>query len=206
MYQMDAKEYNENVMKGLFRKVYPFIAHQILERTGVSEGHCIDLGGGPGMLGISMAEITNLSVVVYDLLPECIEEARRNIVERNLWRRVSTMQGRAEKITFPDNAIDLVISRGSVFFWEDQKKGFSEVFRVLKPGGWAYIGGGMGSPELMMEVQMERAKSPKLASKNDNHRIDNPPGHFENILKECNIPDFVVENSMAGTWVIFQKR
>jgi len=192
-------------MKGLFRKVYPCIARQILERTGVEEGHCLDLGGGPGMLGISMAEITHLHVVIYDLLPECIEEAQRNIEERNLWQRINTKQGRAENIDFPDNSMDLVISRGSIFFWEDQKKGLCEVYRVLKPGGWAYIGGGMGSIDLLIDIQLERAKNPKLTEKRDNHRIDNPPGHFENILKGCDIPGFIVENSMAGTWIIFKK-
>jgi len=205
MYQMDAKEYNENVMKGLFRKVYPFIADQILERTNVSRGHCIDLGGGPGMLGISMAEITDLNVVVYDLLPECIEEAFRNIEERNLGSRVSARQGKAENIDFPDNSIDLVISRGSIFFWEDQKKGLSEVFRVLKPGGWAYIGGGMGSIDLLLEIQIERAKNPRQSENRDKLRIPNPPGHFEAILEELHITGFTVENSMAGTWIIFRK-
>ena len=202
---MNVKEYNENVMKGLFRKVYPFIAQQIVNYTGVNEGHCIDLGGGPGMLGISIAEITNLNVVIYDLLPECIEEARRNVVERNLIQRVSAKQGKAEEIDFPDNSIDLVISRGSIFFWEDQKKGICEVYRVLKPGGWAYIGGGMGSAELLLEVQMERAKNPKFSEKSDTQRIPNPPGHFEKILKECQIPNATVDNSIAGTWIIFQK-
>jgi ubiquinone/menaquinone biosynthesis C-methylase UbiE len=205
MYQMDAKDYNENVMKGLFRKIYPFIAHQITERTNIREGFCLDLGGGPGMLGISIAEITTLNVVIYDLLPECIEEAQKNIEERGLKQRVSARQGKAEDIVFPDNSIDLVISRGSVFFWEDQKKGLCEAYRVLKPGGWAYIGGGMGSVDLLLEVQMERAKNPQFAEKGDNKRIPNPPGHFENILKECNIPGSIVENSMAGTWIIFQK-
>jgi ubiquinone/menaquinone biosynthesis C-methylase UbiE len=205
MYQMDAREYNENIMKGLFRKVYPLIAHQIIEHTGIYTGHCIDVGGGPGMLGISIAEITNLNIIIYDLLPECIEEARRNVVERNLLHRISTKQGKAEKMDFPDNSIDLIISRGSIFFWEDQKKGILEIYRILRPGGWAYIGGGMGSAELLLEVQMERSKHPKLYEKNDTKRIPNPPGHFENILTECQIPNATVNNSMAGTWLIFKK-
>ena len=46
---------------------------------------------------------------------------------------------------FPDDTVDLVVSRGSIFFWDDPAKGLSEVARVLRPGGKAYIGGGAGS-------------------------------------------------------------
>lgn len=205
MYQMDARQYNENIMKVLFRKVYPLIASQIIELTGIKEGKCIDLGGGPGMLGISIAEITNLSVIIYDLLPECIEEACRNIVERKLIHRISTKIGKAEEMEFEDNSIDLVVSRGSIFFWENQKKGICEVYRILKPGGWAYIGGGMGSEELLLEIQMERSLNPKLYGNKDMQRIPNPPGHFEKILEVCNIPCARVNSSIAGTWITFKK-
>lgn len=46
---------------------------------------------------------------------------------------------------FPDNSVDLVVSRGSIFFWDDPVKGLQEVYRALRPGGKAMIGGGAGS-------------------------------------------------------------
>ncbi len=204
MYEMDAKEYNENVMKKHFRKVYPLIASQILQLTGITEGKCIDLGGGPGMLGISMAEITNLHVTVYDLLPECIKIAKENAAERNLSDRVTAMQGVAEDIQFPDSSVDLVISRGSVFFWEDQKKGISEVYRVLKPGGWGYIGGGFGSAELLAEIIEARKDDSSWEEGRKCRMKKNPPEHYQKILEELGIPG-AVSSSPAGTWMIFRK-
>jgi SAM-dependent methyltransferase len=44
-----------------------------------------------------------------------------------------------------DASVDLVVSRGSVFFWDDPAQGIREAHRVLRPGGWAMIGGGLGS-------------------------------------------------------------
>jgi hypothetical protein len=38
----------------------------------------------------------------------------------------------------------LVVSRGSLWFWDDQVKGPQEIYRVLKPGGVAFVGGGLG--------------------------------------------------------------
>jgi ubiquinone/menaquinone biosynthesis C-methylase UbiE len=204
MYEMNAKEYNEKVMKGYFKKVYPVIASQILQRTGIMDGCCIDLGGGPGMLGISLAEITNLNVTIYDLLPECIELAFENIAGKNLVQRVTAMQGAAEDIRFSDSSVDLVISRGSVFFWENQEKGIREVYRVLKPGGWAYIGGGFGTREILAEVMEQRKDDPEWENGRKQRMSKNPPEHFRAILQQLAIPG-VVESSEAGTWIIFQK-
>ena len=156
MYEMNAREYNEKTAKSLFRKVYPELARQVVERTRILDGRCIDLGGGPGMFGIELADITRLEVEVYDLLPDCVEIARENAAERNLQHRVTARVGRAEAIEHADDSVDLVISRGSIFFWEDQKRGLSEIHRVLKPGGWAYVGGGIGTVDLLAEVLAAR--------------------------------------------------
>ncbi|NTV46024.1 MAG: class I SAM-dependent methyltransferase, partial [Chlorobiales bacterium] len=135
MYTMNAVEFNDKIMKGHFKKIYPVIAEQIVARTGITSGKCIDLGGGPGMLGISLAKITNLNVTIYDLMPECVELADQNSMDNGVQDKVFALQGKAEEMPFDDNAIDLVVSRGSIFFWDDQEKGLSEVWRVLRPGG-----------------------------------------------------------------------
>ena len=38
-----------------------------------------------------------------------------------------------------DNSIDLVVSHGSIHHWRDVQAAFSEIYRVLKPGGLAYL-------------------------------------------------------------------
>jgi len=38
-----------------------------------------------------------------------------------------------------DNYVDVIVSRGSFHFWEHRKKSFSEIYRVLKPGRFAFI-------------------------------------------------------------------
>ena len=48
MLAMNARQYNEQTMKGLFRKIYPVIAEQAIARTGIRSGLCVDLGGVPG--------------------------------------------------------------------------------------------------------------------------------------------------------------
>lgn len=206
MYKFDAKEFNNNVMNGFFRKVYPVIAKQVVDLTGITKGICIDLGGGPGMLAISLAKITDLNVIVYDITPECIELVKDNCLKNDMpYGRVEAMQGKAEDLKFEDNSIDLVVSRGSIFFWEDQPKGLSEVYRVLKPGGWAYIGGGFGSQELLDEILAMRANDNKWSDGRKERMKKNPPEHYVNMIEQLGI-DGRVEYSEAGTWIIFQKK
>lgn len=203
-YTMNAAEFNEKIMKGHFRKIYPVIAAQIVERTGVSAGRCIDLGGGPGMLAACIAKITLLKVTVVDLMPECVELARENSAEEGVGDRVDAIQGVAEALPFDDGVIDLVVSRGSIFFWQDQKQGLAEVYRVLRPGGWAWIGGGFGTAELLREIEAVKADDPEWNRKRKERMRQNPPEHFRAMLQRLGIKG-VVEHQEAGTWIIFRK-
>ena len=203
-YTFNATEFNEKMMKGQFKKIYPVIARQILERTGITSGRCIDLGGGPGMLAVELAKASALKVTVCDVTFECIALAKENSLEHGVEERVSAVQGAAEKLPFDDNSIDLVVSRGSIFFWEDQQQGLAEVFRVLRPSGWAYIGGGFGTAELLQEILAEKADDLKWDRERQERLAKNPPGHFEAMLLKLGI-DGIVQRGEAGMWIIFKK-
>ena len=204
MYTFNAAEFNEKVMKGHFKKIYPVIAKQILERTGITSDRCIDLGGGPGMLAVELAKASTLDVMVCDVTVECVALAKENSQEHGVHERVSAVQGSAEKLPFDDNSVDLVVSRGSIFFWENQQQGISEVYRVLRPGGWGYIGGGFGTAELLQEIMAEKADDPTWDAQRKERLAKNPPGHFEAMLLNLGI-DGIVERGEAGMWIIFKK-
>lgn len=204
MFAMNAKRYNEQTMKGLFRKIYPVIAERAVARTGIRSGFCIDLGGGPGMLGIRIAQASELSVAIVDPLAECVELARENIAEHGLPLRVVAQQGRAEALEFADGAADLVVSRGSIYFWEDQPRGLREIFRVLRPGGWAYVGGGFGNKELRDEILAAKAADPEWNRQRSERGRKNPPEHFRALLAELDI-DGEVESGDEGMWIVFRK-
>lgn len=204
MYEMDARGYQAEMTRGAFREVYPAVARQILARTGVARGHVIDVGGGPGMLGLAYAGVSEARVTIFDLLPDCVALARENIVAAGLAGRVDAVQGRAEAMPFATGSVDLVISRGSVYFWEDQKMGLSETWRVLKPGGWAHVGGGFGSAELLARVIAEKADAAAWLEKRKKRMANFPPARFEGYLAELGIAG-AVEESPAGSWIVFQK-
>ena len=54
-------------------------AEEIVRRTGVSEGYCVDLACGDGDLALELARRTQLQIVAIDADPERVAEARRKL-------------------------------------------------------------------------------------------------------------------------------
>jgi hypothetical protein len=48
--EIDAQKF-DRIARGVFAPVYPVIAGQIIARTGVTRGVCLDIGCGGGYLG-----------------------------------------------------------------------------------------------------------------------------------------------------------
>ncbi|MGB0128656.1 MAG: class I SAM-dependent methyltransferase, partial [Rhodocyclaceae bacterium] len=164
----------------------------------------MDLGGGPGMLGVRIAQASALEVVIVDPATECIELAGENIAEHGLGDRVTARLGRAEALPFADASVDLVFSRGSIYFWEDQRQGLREISRVLRDGGWAMVGGGFGNRALREEILAAKADDPQWHRQRSERGQRHPPEHFRALLAELGI-DGEVECGDEGTWIIFRK-
>ena len=135
-----------------FAKVYPAIARHVVKKYGITAGRCLDAGSGPGSLAIALARITDMQIVSLDIEPGMTGIAEKNIAEAKLAHRITTITADVHSIPFEDDYFDLIVSRGSVFFWEDQSGALREIYRVLKPGGVLYCGGGMGSDEIRREA------------------------------------------------------
>ncbi|WHH60993.1 class I SAM-dependent methyltransferase [Petroclostridium sp. X23] len=129
---------------GHLMPIYPLIAQQILDDYQISSGKCLDIGTGHGFLGIELAKITELEMYFIDIDPEALNKAKNNVLEYELNNEVHFVGADVTALPFEDNFAELVISRGSLWFWHDQVKGLQEIYRVLKAGGAAFVGGGLG--------------------------------------------------------------
>jgi SAM-dependent methyltransferase len=190
----------------IFAPVYPSIAAQILEKTGVSKGRCLDIGSGGGHLGIALALITSLEVCLLDKSGEVLKLALKKIGNTGLKGRIRVKTGIAENLPFPDGSFDLVISRGSIDFWDDKPKGLKEAYRVLKAGGRAYIGGGFGSAD--QRIGINRLMGEKTGIDEDS--LDNPYWResveiHRNAATGSGIKDCQFISDNAGMWIIFGK-
>jgi ubiquinone/menaquinone biosynthesis C-methylase UbiE len=134
----------DRIAKSVFKEVYPGLAEQILADYPVRGGLCVDLGCGPAYLTIEMAKRSGLRFIGVDIDSEAVAIAGRNVRKAGLSDRIRVETGDAQRLRFGDGIVDLVVSRGSFPFWQDRVQAFREILRILKPGGVAFVGGGMG--------------------------------------------------------------
>ena len=151
--------------RGINAPMYDYYAEKIKEKTGITKGVCLDVGSGGGYLGLSLAKITDLDFIFLDISEKALERAKVHIVEDGLQNRAKTLLADVHSIPLEDGSIDLVISRGSIPFWKYPAKALQEIYRVLAPGGKAYVGGGKGSPEIRKLIAEKTAKLKKVKNR-----------------------------------------
>ena len=92
----------------------------------------IDLGVGPGLLSQELhTQIPNATIIGVDPNKKMLSLAQQNACFDTFEARF----GPSENIPVDDDSADIVVSRFSLTYWKDQKKSFSEMFRVLKKDG-----------------------------------------------------------------------
>ena len=203
----DARQYDE-FTRTTFARIYPVIANQILDRTGITTGACLDVGSGPAPLAIAIALLSDLHVTALDSSREMHTLAMENIRARGLEKRVIPVIGDVHKIPAGDGVFDLVVSRGSYHFWADLPAAFREILRVMKHDGFAYIVGGYGTSQIKAEV---------LAGRKERGIVDDPdhpartrfrkfrPGEIEESIEAAGISNYRIISDEAGFWMILRK-
>lgn len=140
------------IAENIFAPIYPVIAAHIIKQSGIEKGICLDLGCGIASLGIAVAEITDMQVYGVDFSTEMCRLSKNKAFRHGLSGKVAPVQSDVHLLPFRNNFADLIVSRGSVFFWNNLPVAFKEISRVLAPSGQAWVGGGFGTKELRAQV------------------------------------------------------
>ncbi|UTW03821.1 malonyl-ACP O-methyltransferase BioC [Amphritea atlantica] len=125
------------------------IGHNLLSELSPSSAKVVlDLGCGTGYFAPLLTEQLNpQQLVCLDLARGMLEYARQTRVTPNtLW-----LCGDAESLPLADNSVDLIFSSLAIQWCEDLPALFSEVSRVLKPGG-RFLFSTLG-PETLYELR-----------------------------------------------------
>jgi SAM-dependent methyltransferase len=105
--------------------------------SAVKEGDVVlDLGSGAGFDSFLAARRVGKTgkVIGVDMTPEMIAKARAN-AKAGEYDNVEFLLGDIEALPLSDNSVDVAISNCVINLVPDKEKVFSELYRVLRPGG-----------------------------------------------------------------------
>ena len=117
----------------------------------------LDVGCGAGMDLLLAARQTGIMgrVIGVDITPAMIERAKCAALKAGLWENVEVRRGMAEELPVESETVDIVISNGALNLSADKARSFSEVYRVLRPGGRFYLADVVVQRELSLAARSD---------------------------------------------------
>lgn len=205
----------ERVAKTILNPVYGPLAEQIVSDFQLSEkeGIGIDLGSGPGNLIIELCKRTQkMHWINADINPHFFPLFFKDAKKAKVGHRVSAIFADAQALPLRDDYADIVVSRGSFQFWEDKQLAFSEIYRVLKPGGVAFIGRGFSKNLPVQTARKVRTEQSKKAKK-PKYDLDKTESELRGIMEALEIKEYRIRRPKPqgnvevnyGIWVEFHK-
>lgn len=189
--------------------VYPYLARYIADTFALhnSSGIGIDIGGGPGNLVTELCcHTSKMYWISSDINPWYFPYVHQRAKNQSCSNRVGFIKADATDLPFKNNFADIIVSRASFHFWDDMEEGFSEIKRVLKPGGKAIVGRGFPP-----NMPVDTARS--IRQKQDRSITGYNPKNFatklKGIMEKLNINTYkiVIPKSEVdvpyGIWIIF---
>lgn len=117
-----------------------WIETRAILKKGIAHGHALEVGPGPGYLGLEWLRLTEgTRLTGLEISPAMIETARKNSRDYGLADRAEYVLGNGRMLPFPADSFDAVFTNGSLHEWADPLSTFQEMWRVLKNGGSLFV-------------------------------------------------------------------
>ena len=207
----DATKFDKSARSTL-APVYPYLAEYLADRFDLRDkkGIGIDIGGGSGDLVIELCKRTsNFFWINADINTFFAEHVSRRADKEKCTHRVGMVFADAQYLPFRDGYADIIVSRGSLQFWGDRKQAFADIYRVLKPGGSAFVGRGF-PPNLPLEVA--RGVRKQQGKGMPSYKPEELAEELKTIMADLKITDYELlrprmdQNEIGyGVWVVFSK-
>lgn len=185
-------------INALWNPVYPFLADHLLAASGLGGGEMLDLGPFAGGIALAVLEAApGFRATVLDEGEGVLRWVRSRAAQAGLGDRVVTRQGTLAPLAAPDATWDLVTVRGAFFFLTPSL--LREIHRVLRPGGFAWVGGGYG-PSTPAEVIAPIAERSKFLNEAVGKRRVST-GEVEALVAEAGLTESARVATEGGLWV-----
>jgi outer membrane protein assembly factor BamB len=134
-------------------------AKEILQRTGVTEGYCLDLDCGDGELAIALAQLSKLQIYALHSNAEEVAKLRKKLAAAGLYgTRITVHQGTADKVRYGKYFADLVVSSQSLQSGPLQST-VDKMPVAVRPASGQLCTGKLGAMEIVKRPALARAGS-----------------------------------------------
>jgi ubiquinone/menaquinone biosynthesis C-methylase UbiE len=151
----------------------------------------LDIATGAGHTALALAPYVN-EVIAYDMTEPMLAETRRNAAVRGL-TNVTTKQGAAEALPFPDASFDIVTVRQAPHHYADVRTAVREMARVAKRGGRVIIIDSVSPDDDSLDRQWNHMEKLRDPSHVRNYR----PSEWRTFVAEAGLRITVEECSFA---------
>ena len=188
----------------LWRKIYPYLASQIMERYQRDSGAVLELGPFSGGISVELAKRhPGLDITIADESSQGLEGIKEEIRTEGLSGVIVIRKSVLDPLVFENSEFDLVISRGVFFFLDEEGDLLREIFRVLKDGGMAFVGGGYGKDTLPGLINEIADESRELNDRLGRTRVRIE--ELEKIITRSGVDDHCKIVEEGGLWVVIDK-
>jgi ubiquinone/menaquinone biosynthesis C-methylase UbiE len=118
------------------RQMFAPVTHALVEDGLIAGGHTVlDIATGPGEPALTIADLVGPEGKVFgiDPAPEMVQAARR-AADRLGFRNAQFQIASADRLPFPTDTFDSVVSRFGAMFFPSPVDAVREMLRVVKQG------------------------------------------------------------------------
>ncbi len=199
---MDINELKQ--VNDLWEKIYPYLVSQLMDSYQRSTGQVLELGPFSGGISIELLRsYPEFDITIADSSKKVLEYLKKEISNAGFSQKIKFKHTELNTLDFDDLRFDLVILRGAFFFLDATNNFLREIFRVLKHGGVAFIGGGFGKDTPQKLIDEIADESRRLNDSLGRKRISMQ--ELKTIVKDSGLTANCKIVEHGGIWLILKK-
>ena len=160
---------------------------RILADYRITQGKCLLIcrsdGAAEQALQRGLVAMTDLEITALYPSDELAEQAETRIRQANLADRITCKTGDVQALPFEEGSFDLAAGVGPILLWGDRETAMRELYRVLREGGAALIGGKFLHMPDWRKVSSETLRASAANTGIPSIRVYDDMGQWVEILK-----------------------